>query len=59
MGVTDERHPAVVGYRRLLEWEIVRAPLAMRAVELLLSPVLGKSYVVYASKPATSAVGAS
>jgi SAM-dependent methyltransferase len=43
---------AVNTYRRLLEWEIVERPRSMRVVERTLSPVLGKSYVVYARKPA-------
>lgn len=50
VGVANEGHPAVVRYRRLLEWEIVHRPLVMRAVERFLSPILGKSYVVYATK---------
>ena len=39
-------------YRRLLEWEIVRAPRVMRALERLLAPLIGKSYVLYAERPA-------
>ena len=45
---TDSK--AVNAYQRLLEWEIVDQPRSMRVVERALSPVLGKSYVVYASK---------
>jgi SAM-dependent methyltransferase len=41
---------AVNAYRRLLEWEIVEQPRSLRVVERALSPVLGKSFVVYASK---------
>jgi hypothetical protein len=33
-----------------LEWEIVEQPRSMRVVERALSPVLGKSYVIYARK---------
>ena len=43
---------AVNAYQRLLEWEIVEQPRSMRLVEKALSPVIGKSYVVYARKPA-------
>jgi len=46
---TDSR--LVNGYRRLLEWEIVERPAALRVVERGLAPVLGKSYVVYGRKP--------
>lgn len=47
---TDSR--LVGAYRRLLEWEIVERPRSMALVERALSPVLGKSYVVYARRPA-------
>jgi SAM-dependent methyltransferase len=50
---TDSR--AVNSYQRLLEWEIVEQPRSMRVVERALSPVLGKSYVVYARKAADAA----
>jgi SAM-dependent methyltransferase len=44
-------HPLVKAYQTLLEWEIVKQPTSMKLVERGLSPVLGKSYVVYAHKP--------
>jgi SAM-dependent methyltransferase len=44
-------HPAVAAYRRLLEWDIVKAPPVTRWADRLLNPVLGKSLVVYARKP--------
>ena len=46
--------PAVRGYRRLLEWDIVPAPAATRVADRVLNPVLGKSLVVYARKGASS-----
>lgn len=46
---TDSK--AVNAYQRLLEWEIIEQPRSMRVVEKALSPVLGKSFVVYARKP--------
>jgi SAM-dependent methyltransferase len=39
-------------YNRLLEWDIISAPWVMRTAEKLLNPVMGKSLVVYADKPA-------
>jgi SAM-dependent methyltransferase len=51
VGPQRDDHPLVARYRSLLEWEIIRQPRSMRAVERLLAPVLGKSYVVYAAKP--------
>jgi SAM-dependent methyltransferase len=44
----------VGAYHRLLEWDIVRQPRLTRTVEKILNPVLGKSLVVYGSKPATA-----
>jgi SAM-dependent methyltransferase len=52
VGVTDDDHPAVRAYRKVLEWDIVEAPAATRVADRLLSPVLGKSLVVYAKRPA-------
>ena len=34
-------------YRRFLEWDIVRQPRSTRIAERVLSPVLGKSLVLY------------
>ena len=52
VGPKNENHRAVAAYRRLLEWDIVRRPRSMQIAERVLSPVLGKSYVVYARKDA-------
>ncbi|MEN9504585.1 MAG: hypothetical protein RI958_511 [Actinomycetota bacterium] len=43
-------HPAVNAYQRLLEWEIVEQPAAMKLVERALAPALGKSLIVYGRK---------
>jgi SAM-dependent methyltransferase len=51
VGPHNETHPAVVKYRRFLEWEIVRQPRSTRIAERALAPVLGKSCVHYATKP--------
>ncbi len=48
--VGDNRSVRV--YHRLLEWDIVKRPRLTRAVEWALNPVLGKSLVMYATKPA-------
>ena len=42
----------VRAYHRLLEWDIVKRPHLTRTVERVLNPVLGKSLVLYATKPA-------
>lgn len=51
---TDSR--AVNAYQKLLEWEIVKQPAAMKLLERGLAPALGKSLIVYGRKPV--AVGA-
>ena len=37
-------------YRKILEWDIVKAPRITRLTDRALNPVLGKSLVVYATK---------
>lgn len=51
VGVRDDDHPLVRRYREFLEWDIVAQPRSTRVAERLLSPVLGKSLVLYAKKP--------
>ena len=48
--VGDNR--SVQAYHRLLEWDIDKRPRLTRALEWALNPVLGKSLVLYAAKPA-------
>jgi SAM-dependent methyltransferase len=55
VGPTNADHRAVAAYRRLLEWDIVKAPPATRWADRLLNPMLGKSLVVYAQKPTGAA----
>jgi len=42
-------------YHQVLAWDIEKSPWITRALEKLLSPLLGKSLVVYASKPLVEA----
>lgn len=51
VGPTDDDHRLVRAYRRLLEWDIVERPAVTRVAERVLNPVLGKSLVVYATRP--------
>ena len=51
VGPRNDSHPLVQAYHRLLVWDIARGPWITRAAEKVLSPVLGKSLVVYARKP--------
>jgi hypothetical protein len=39
-------------YNKLLVWDIICAPWITRTTEKLLNPMMGKSLVVYADKPA-------
>jgi SAM-dependent methyltransferase len=47
VGVNDDDHPIVRRYRQFLEWDIVRQPRSTHLAERVLSPVLGKSLVLY------------
>ena len=51
VGPRNDDHRAVAAYRRFLEWEIVEQPVGTKVLERVLSPVLGKSAVYYATKP--------
>ena len=46
---------AVRAYHRLLVWDLTERPWLTRTAERLLDPVIGKSLVVYAEKPALPA----
>ena len=51
VGTTNDEHPLVQAYLKLLIWDIAKAPFITRAADRMLNPVLGKSLVVYAEKP--------
>jgi SAM-dependent methyltransferase len=48
----DEDSALVRAYHRLLVWDLTHRPWPTRAAERLLDPLIGKSFVVYADKPA-------
>ena len=50
-------HSLVKKYREFLEWDIMTQPRSMQVAERALSPLMGKSFVIYSRKPLT--VGAS
>ena len=50
VGVNDNDHPLVRRYRRFLECDIVMRPRSTRIADRVLSPVIGKSLVLYAVK---------
>jgi len=51
VGVTNDDHPAVKAYHRLLVWDIMKKPLVTRLAERALNPLIGKSLVLYLRKP--------
>ena len=53
VGPRNDDHALVSRYRKLLEWDIVKAPTVTRVADRVLNPVLGKSLVLYARKPGT------
>mgnify|MGYP000846074843 FL=1 len=59
VGPTNDDNPLVQAYLKLLTWDIMAAPKLTRWTEKALNPVLGKSLVLYARKPAkvSEAVG--
>ncbi|REE98869.1 methyltransferase family protein [Thermomonospora umbrina] len=53
VGVNNDANPLAQAYHKLLVWDIMKRPLATRIAEQALNPVLGKSVVVYFTKPST------
>jgi SAM-dependent methyltransferase len=52
VGVRRDDHPLARAYHRVLVWDIMRRPVITTAADRALNPVLGKSMVIYASRPA-------
>ena len=58
VGPKNDDHRMVKAYHRLLVWDIVKGPRTTRIAERILSPLMGKSFVVYLKKaPVREAVG--
>ena len=51
VGPSNDRNPLVRAYKSFLEWDILTGPPLVRRTERLLNPVLGKSLVLYLTKP--------
>jgi SAM-dependent methyltransferase len=47
VGTSNDQHPAVRAYHRLLVWDIMKRPAITRVTERMLNPLMGKSFVVY------------
>jgi ubiquinone/menaquinone biosynthesis C-methylase UbiE len=55
VGIDNDDHPLVKKYHDLLVWEITKQPRVLRLAGKILDPLIGKSTIVYAEKPATLA----
>jgi SAM-dependent methyltransferase len=51
VGTTNDEHPLVKRYHQLLVWDIMKKPPVTRYAERVLSPLMGKSIVIYLRKP--------
>lgn len=51
VGPRNDDHPLAKAYHRLLVWDIEKHPPVTRFADRVLSPLMGKSLVVYATKP--------
>ena len=58
VGVHDDDHPLARAYHKLLVWDIMKHPPLTQIADRALSPLIGKSLVVYARKPATAGFSA-
>ncbi|MEO7369573.1 MAG: class I SAM-dependent methyltransferase [Ilumatobacteraceae bacterium] len=58
VGVRRDDNRAVQAYQRMLEWEITEQPRAMKILDRAASPLLGKSFIVYARKAQDHAAAA-
>jgi SAM-dependent methyltransferase len=51
VGTSNNDHPAVAAYHKLLVWDMVEQPWLTRTAESLLNPLIGKSVALYFRKP--------
>ncbi len=47
----------MAAYHKVLVWDIVKGPVVTRTADRVLSPLIGKSLVLYLSKPAVTVAG--
>jgi SAM-dependent methyltransferase len=59
VGPSNDSHPAVEAYHKVLVWDIVKAPFVTRTADRVLSPLIGKSLVLYLAKPGAAVAGLS
>ena len=51
VGVNNDDHPLAKAYHKLLVWEIMKQPTALKLAGKVLDPTIGKSMVLYFRKP--------
>jgi ubiquinone/menaquinone biosynthesis C-methylase UbiE len=51
VGVDNSENPLAKAYHQVLVWDIMKRPRATRLAEQVLNPLIGKSVVVYLTKP--------
>jgi len=56
VGPQNDENRFVKAYHRLLVWDIVKGPHVTKIAERVLSPIIGKSFVVYLTKTPISTV---
>jgi SAM-dependent methyltransferase len=57
VGPSNDTNPAVEAYHKVLVWDIVKAPFVTRTADRMLSPLIGKSLVVYLMKAQSGVAG--
>jgi SAM-dependent methyltransferase len=55
VGVQDDNNALAGAYHKLLVWDIMRKPAITQLTDRALNPLIGKSLVVYATKPVVAA----
>jgi SAM-dependent methyltransferase len=55
VGVRNDDHPLAKAYHRLLVWEIMKNPKPLQWAGKVLDPLIGKSLVLYFTKPQAAA----
>ncbi|KAA1429146.1 class I SAM-dependent methyltransferase [Nocardioides antri] len=56
VGVGNDSHPLAKAYHKLLVWEIMKQPTALKLAGKVLDPLIGKSMVLYFTKPLEAVV---
>jgi SAM-dependent methyltransferase len=54
VGVRNDDHPLARAYHQMLVWDLMKRPALTRWADRALNPLIGKSLVVYAVKPAAA-----